>query len=118
MKFPKVDRLPGRVSKERVSDTERRSVPAVRAARARTAGELATADHRQRRDGTAVGCRDRTAAGTAINAIPGGAFAVWRMRDRELLGVSEEAWRWLGWPTIIDDRPSRLPGRNGTCQAF
>jgi WD40 repeat protein len=41
--------------------------------------------------------------------LPGQNLALWDSPSGELLGATDDAWRWLGYPVSIDGRPDRLP---------
>jgi WD domain, G-beta repeat len=44
-----------------------------------------------------------------LEDLPDGQVAVWSAPERELLGATPEAWRWLGWGELVDGVRSRLP---------
>jgi len=44
-----------------------------------------------------------------LESLPRGEIAVWSVPGGTLLGASDGAWRWLGWPTPAHDRLTRLP---------
>jgi hypothetical protein len=47
--------------------------------------------------------------GVRIQMLPGGESAVFAATTDRLIGASEGAWQWLGWPAIVDGQLTRLP---------
>ena len=44
-----------------------------------------------------------------IEHLPSGELARWDAASGQLLGATAGAWRWLGYPVVVDGRASRLP---------